>query len=486
MNRIAIGFLSLLVTCQFLRASGPVSNIVTYTLVDGSYFIDDCLVCGRPTIEQPLRGTFDLVLLQDTPPYTRYAIQNIHFIAGPRGSSLERSLTGSGVYIRFEEFGLLQDMNLALQVKDSYTNRPAYFTNETRATQQPFPLIQATLQQTNGTLLQTFTLQIFAAPVREIWFSTSKSFISTNPASSNKQITAGALLSTTGRVVKRNIDLVGKLGVMPIVADLGLDALDITQRGEILFSLPADVFSETLGPLQHGDLLSNRGVIVKRNQELLAAFRPPSSTDAGLDAVQRMPDKQILFSIQTNFVVNSTSTLSRGDILSDAGTIFITHQQLLAKFQPTVTNRDFGLDAFQVLPSGEIWFSVEEAFTDSRIGPVQSGDLLSNLGYRVFRNQSLLEAFSPADPAPDYGLDALFLITDTVPARPAPRITRQTVSGQTLHIEWDGEGYVFQLETTPTLSNSWFPCSEIIPDLFFDTPCDLSPGVSGFYRLRQW
>jgi hypothetical protein len=486
MNRITICLLGLLVSGQVLRAGGPVSNVVTYTLVDGSYFVDDCLVCGRPTIEQSLRGTFDLVLLQDTPPYTRYAIENVHFIAGPRGSSFERSLTGGGVYVRFEEFGLLQDMNLALEVKDSYTNRPAYFTNKTRATQQPFPLIQARLHQTNGTLLQTFTLGIFAAPMREIWFSTSKSFISTNPASSNKQITAGDLLSTTGRVVKRNSDLVGKLGVMPIVPDLGLDALDITYHGEILFSIPVDVFSETLGPLQHGDLLSNRGTIVKRNQELLEAFRPPSSADAGLDAVQVMPDKQILFSIQSNVVVNATLTLSRGDILSDAGTIFMTHQQLLAKFQPTVTNHDFGLASLQVLPSGEIWFSVEEGFTDSRIGPVQPGDLLSSLGYRVFSNRSLLEDFSPADPAQDYGLDALFVITDTTPARPAPRITRQTVLGQTLHVEWDGGGSVFQVETTPTLSDAWFPCSEIIPDLFFDTPCDLSPGASGFYRLRQW
>src|SRR5262245_66624146 len=110
MNRITICLLVLLVSGQVLCASGPVSNVVAYTLVDGSYFVDDCLVCGRPTIEQPLRGTFDLVLLQDTPPYTRYAIENVHFIAGPRGSSFERSLAGSGVYVRFEEFGLLQDI----------------------------------------------------------------------------------------------------------------------------------------------------------------------------------------------------------------------------------------------------------------------------------------------------------------------------------------------------------------------------------------
>jgi len=75
--------------------------------------------------------------------------------------------------------------------------------------------------------------------------------------------------------------------------------------------------------------------------------------------------------------------LSRGDILSDTGGVFMTHQQLLANFQPAVTNHDFGLDALYVFPSGEIWFSVEESFTDNRLGAIQSGDLLSSLGYRI-------------------------------------------------------------------------------------------------------
>ena len=87
-------------------------------------------------------------------------------------------------------------------------------------------------------------------------------------------------------MVKRNEELTSRLGMMPgPPTDYGLDAVDVIRRGEILFSLPADVFSETLGWLHHGDLLSNRGVIVKRNQDLLSAFQPTSSSDAGLDAV---------------------------------------------------------------------------------------------------------------------------------------------------------------------------------------------------------
>lgn len=484
MKRTSIAFMCLLALIGSVFAQDPTStrNGVSYTLLEGSQFIDDCLICGRPTILQPLRGTFDLVLLQNTPPYTSYAISNVDFAA--EGPLLPRHITGQGTYVRFEEFARLQDMTLAVNVADPYTNRMAYFTNQTRVATNPFPLIQANLGETNGTLMQTFSMEIFAAPIREIWFSTLRSFTSTNRNSPTNKISAGDLLSSRGRVVKRNIDLVGRLGVMPIVPDLGLDAVDVTRRGEILFSIPVDVFSETLGRIQHGDLLSSRGAIVRRNQQLLAAFKPANSADAGLDAVQLMPNGEILFSIQSNVVVSPTLTLGRGDILSDQGRVFMTQRQLLANFQPAVTNHDFGLDALHILPSGEIWFSVEESFTDQRLGAIQAGDLLSNQGYIVFRNRSLLSGFAPSDPTQDYGLDAVFVITDTQLPRPAPRIVKQTTSGRSIHLEWDGEGDVFQIEHAAALAGPWAPCTDILPDLSGDTDCDA--GSAGFYRLRQW
>src|SRR6266481_8837584 len=99
----------------------PTRQRVSYTLLEGSYFVDDCLICGRPTIYQPLRGTFDLVLVQYTPPYISYAIQNLDFAT--EGPWLQRHLTGQGTYVRFEEFARLQDMTLAVKVTDDYTNR---------------------------------------------------------------------------------------------------------------------------------------------------------------------------------------------------------------------------------------------------------------------------------------------------------------------------------------------------------------------------
>jgi hypothetical protein len=461
------------------------SPVITYTLLDESYFVDDCLLCGRPTIMQPLRGTFDLVLIQNTPPYFKYAVRNVDFTTSP--GSLGAQLSGNGTYVRFEEFALLQDMDLALQVKDTHTNRPAFFTNDTRVAEKPFPLIQINLTQTNGTLLQTFSLNLFAAPLREVWFSTTKALVSTNWPGPTNIISPGDLISNRGRVVKRNRELVERLGFMPVVADLGLDAVQVTRRGEILFSLPSNAWSETLGQIHHGDLLSDRGAIVKRNQQLLAAFGlPMAQPDAGLDAVQVLPDGEILFSIQSNVTVNVGVTLGRGDILSDQGRVFRTNRELLANFHPAVTNHDYGLDALHILPGGEIWFSVEEGFTDDHLGTVRAGDLLSNLGHRVFSNGQLVAAFAPADPSQDYGLDALFVITDTRPGSLPPRIVSLRRLAGSFCVDWDGDGDVFQLERAPSISGPWSPCSPIVPDLTFDDACDLTTGTSGFYRLRQW
>src|SRR3954470_3510249 len=299
-------FLLLFLSCQCF---GQGTNSVTYTLLSGSYLQDDCLICGRPTIQQPLHGTFELVLVQDTPPFTRYTVQNVNFKTDPN-SGQSYDVSGGGNYERFEELAMLQNMQLALQLENPNATNTAYFTNDSSQVLRPFPLIQIHLQQTNGTLVQTFSLELRAAPVREVWFSTSSAFTATNFFAPSNKLTAGDLLSSRGGVVRSNQQLVSRLGIMPLVGNLGLDAVNVTAHGDILFSISTTQMSETLGPLRPGDLLSDRGRVVKRNQDLLAAFQPASTNDAGLDGVQRLEGGEILFSMQTNVALKSGETLS--------------------------------------------------------------------------------------------------------------------------------------------------------------------------------
>jgi hypothetical protein len=273
------------------------------------------------------------------------------------------------------------------------------------------------------------------------------------------------------------------------VPDLGLDAVDMLPGGEIAFSLGTSITSTTLGLLQHGDLLSTKGRIIRRNQELLAPFGiQPPAPDVGLDAAHVLDTGEILFSIQSNiFSEQLSATLQRGDLLSSAGTIMRSNQQLLSRFQPTNTASDYGLDALYVWSSGEIWFSTEDGFQDKTLGPISGGDLLSDQGYIVFRNADLLNAFAPTNAPSDVGLDALYVVTDDIPPAPAPGLVIQ-VNGTNGNagLTWQGLGRVFQLERADDVTGPYLPFSPILPDLDFDDPGALTNRAQSYYRLRQW
>jgi len=458
-----------------------------YLLLDGSYLIDDCPICGRPTIEEPMRGTFNLRLLEQNPLFSRYALENISFKAG---SMRQYTLKGSGTFQFGGELAVVQEMFLQVEIEDGITNKLCIFTNSAAVVDRPWPMIGISLDQTNGTLAQTFTLRLAAAPVREIWFSTVNEFTSAYGQPPANYISPGDLISSSGRVVKRNQELTARLGIMPSVPDIGLDAVDILPRGEIAFSAEQDEFSEMFGPLRHGDVLSSRGRILHRQQDLLAPFIPqPSVPDAGLDAVQELDNGDLLFSIETNvFSERLAVTLQRGDLLSSAGQLLLSNQQLLARFHPANVAKDYGLDAFYVWPHGEIWFSPEEGFQDQMLGPILPGDLLSNSGYVVFHNLELLNAFAPIEDLADFGLDALFVVTDATPSSPAPRLVSVQPSASTgsVQLAWEGQGRVFQVESADVVSGPFLPISPILPELSFADLWTLTNRSQAYYRLRQW
>ncbi len=464
-------------------------EVWTYTLVDGSFLSEECLICGLPAIATPIRGTFDLQAREITPLFISYSIKDISFVSAATNGP-QYHVTGAGIYQLGGEVAVQSQISLALDIDDGNTNQPAYFTNGPASPGRLWPMIQVIADQTNGLVARTYTLHLNAAPFQELWFSTQAGFHAGNPLPTTNYISPGDLVSSIGRVVRRNSELTAGLGVMPIVPDLGLDAVDILSGGEIAFAIGQDVFSETLGQLHQGDVLSDQGRIIAGYTNLLAAFGAGSSAaDPGLDALNLQDDGEIRFSVKTNFFSSTLGiTVGSGDWLSSLGQVIKTNAELIAKFNPADPSQDYGLDAVWVWPSGEIWFSTEKPFQDSQSTTYSPGDLLSDQGYVVYRNAELVAAFQPVENAADFGLNALYIVTDTTPPAPAPQITflSPNFANGDCTLSWQGLGHVFQAQGAVNPQGPYLPRSPIMPDESFADPGVLNSQPQMFYRVRQW
>lgn len=171
--------------------------------------------------------------------------------------------------------------------------------------------------------------------------------------------------------------------------------------------------------VQHGDLLSDTGTIVQTNQQLWGNFGPmpsPNPPDYGLDAIHEVSDTEVQFSLEGGFFDEVLGTNVRhGDLLSDAGVIVKTNAQLLANFGPMPVAGDYGLDGVHKVGSGEILFSIEDTFWDENLATnVGHGDLLSDTGSVILTNAQLLAAFfgGAANVPEDYGLDAIWVVPE--------------------------------------------------------------------------
>jgi hypothetical protein len=456
----------------------PFSNAL-YTLLEGSSITDDCLICARASIIRPLRGTFELAFVDESPLFTRYRLTNIAWHADG-DAPFKYDVTGTGEYRFGGEVAVVQQMALDVQVN----GQKRIFTNDFAMVGRGFPLLQVSLTQTQNTLIQFFSLNLVAAPVREIWFSTTGGFTS---AFGNVRGGPGDLLSDSGHIVKSYASLVAALGITVSAAAPGIDAVDIGPGGEVLFSFNQNQTSSTLGPIQHGDLVSSRGRLVQRNQTLTVAFGiMPSVPDVGLDAVHVKDDGEVLFSITSNIFSERLGVmLQRGDLLSNRGVIVARNAQLLGRFHPA-TVKDFGLDALYVWPNGEVWFSTEEGFQDNALGPIGAGDLLSDQGLIVFRNLELMSAFAPLEDVASFGLDALYIVTDITPPAPPPRFTNIKRNSRSTALQWEGAGRVFQVLKSTQVNSPFAPLSVLLPDLMLEDADGEAQGSEGFYRLRQW
>jgi hypothetical protein len=461
------------------------------TLTDGSEMLDDCPVCDRVTRPEPLRGTFELRLAEAGLLFSRYAFENIQFTNVPIADRTYK-FTGRGIYQVGGEVALQQSAWLELSVDDGTTNELCLFTNASSAVTRRWPMLQVSLVQSNGNDNRTYHLLLNTAPMREIWFSTAQNLVAGIWQPPTNTVSQGSMVAAPARRVKLNQQLTAHLGIMPVVPDLGLKDFEILAGGEIAFSIETEAWSESLGQLiRAGDIVSSKGLVLRTNRDLLAAFAPdaPSAAGVGLAALKRVGTGETWFSVQTNFYSQSLRTrISSGDLLSDSGNIIRRNSQLTGRFGPVAPGYDAGLKAVYVWPSGEIWFCTATGFDGAAATHYDAGDLLSEEGYVVFRNSELLSSFQPMSGTTTATVDGLFVVTDAVHERPAPALrawmTNQPPSS--LALEWAGAGQVFQLERAVGVAGQYVPVGPITPDSLAIDGGALTNRAAGFYRVRQW
>jgi hypothetical protein len=162
-NLILGGLLGVWALSEQVSAQLPDGMTRIYTLTNGSELTDDCPICDRIPIVVPMTGTFRLRFLGQGPLFTRYEIQDISFHAGTNGGA-EYWVNGLGTYQFGGEVAASQDLFLEVQIDNGFQKTSALCVNADRGIKQPWPEIQATADQTNGTLTKVYSLALVAVP----------------------------------------------------------------------------------------------------------------------------------------------------------------------------------------------------------------------------------------------------------------------------------------------------------------------------------
>lgn len=475
------------------QVDGPAVHLVavpelsrwTYRTVADTRFVNACIVCGQRVIPVPLRGGFDLVHSGGNPLFERYHVFNLRLTDGAEPPGVE--ITGEGTVEVGGEVAVQQRWNLTLRVRLAGEGRTATLVNLDPAPSRLWPMVSTELEEQGGNEFSRFYLSLRAAPFRELWFTTLSGMTPGTVPRPENRLTGADILSDTGRLVVVGSNLLKGAG---LPADLNVDGFDVVPggAGAVAFTVDRAAVSERLGPVSEGDLLASDGRVLRRNAPLLGrlGFMPPPP-DLGLDAVFQHASGELWFSVRGSaFSETLGRVIGPGDLLSDAGRVVRSHAELLARFAPQDPERDYGLDAFFVWPSGEIWFSVEEGFQDGVVGHVMDGDLLSDQGYVVARNLDLVQPFQPLEDLANFGLDGLWVVSDAVEAPGPPKLNLPARGAAGLTLNWGGPGRVFQVEGTSGLDQPFVPLSPILPAVSWTVAGEPAATPRGFYRLRTW
>ncbi len=442
-----------------------------FQLIEGAAIMDDCPVCDRLSFWQELKGTFDLV---GGPAGGALTVTNIHFFSD-YSEKPEYQVSGHGT-LSFA--GSEPSLALTMAVLRAGVLESVELTNAPPESARILPIVSAQADESPGSLTRVYRLRLIAAPIRALWFSTTSSFTSGPSAPPEEAVSHGDLLSSNGRVVKRNRELAERLSIPD--GDVGLDAVDVGPRGEVFYSTTSTAESPVNGTIGHGDLATSAGRVYLQSPQLLAPFGV-DDPEAGLDALHIFADDEFYFSISKQAARATGGVLRRGDILSSKGKIIRTEANLLVRFlSPLVES--VGVDALHRWPSGELWFSTETGFTAGGV-TVEPGDVISDQGYVAIRNRDLMAAFAPLERLADFGLDAMTIISDAAAAGTPAQLGELLVGEGTIELGWEGSGRVFQVERARTVEGPYIPITDLTLER---TAVDHSTGPAGFYRVRQW
>jgi hypothetical protein len=464
----AAQFLVLLVMVVAVRGQTLTNGQVwRYQLTEGAAIMEDCPICDRVSIWEPLQGSFDLV---GTAVAGQYIVTNISFHTV---SGINRALVGSGM-LRYT--GVTPNFMLDVWIFRDDAGELVHMTNAAPEDTRIFPMIGANANEDTASQSRVYRLRIEAAPIRELWFSTATNFTS---GQLGVAVSHGDLLSTSPRIVKSNAELTERLSIPE--GDVGLDAIDVGPRGEIFFSTTTDVESAVNGPVTDGDIVTSEGRLYLQSAQLLSAF-DVDDPDAGLDALHLAANDEIYFSISKDIPRAGAATLHRGDILSNSGRIVRTEANLLIRWN-LPAGVTVGVDALYVWPNGEIWFSTEDGFTNTIGIVVSAGDIISDQGYVAFRNDALLRPFAPTEQNMDFGLDAIVIVSDAAASNANTQFLNVAVTDAGVDLEWDSAARLFQVERATKVEGPYTAITEILGETFAH---DSTPNTTAFYRIGQW
>jgi hypothetical protein len=429
-----------------LSTDDAIADTVSYQLVEGSTIMALYPDSERPVFEVPIKGSFLLTpALSSTSNFKAFNVNKLNFKA-QNGDEHLTGKEGNGTYL-YNDTATdpgQQRMRLSLRIGDS---DPRKFDSGLvlipKNTKFPWiDIIVKNLKITTGEISPQYVIHLVAVPIPGFSFSTNYSFTS---GSLGKPVNNGDLLSSGGRILMTNSELISQFHLYPTFVEqkVGLDAVigpfnhfpspdGETLKPFVLFSTDTDILAEE-NPGQ-GDILSNFGKVVKRNYELISPFvLMPPIPDMGLDALSiaqkisidspgtaiteedaALPEKKIIvFSIKESFFSEKLGVLiTPGDLLTTNGTLYRTNKELLQNFNPVSvsTERYIDIDAVYILPNGEVWFSTASDFTSGTLGHIGHGDLLSENGRRILRNMEIVNPFSPLEDMADFGLDSMSVI----------------------------------------------------------------------------